>query len=100
MFQGAPWACKRPTYWAHNRSLELIYDALTLRNGKSCIIPNRSADSGLPTDDAEMSNLNATFCSGFFTVYLLFDDAKVVTYPDIKEDFIRYGMRCGVYVVR
>ena len=47
-----------------------------------------------------MSNLNATFCSGFFTVYLLFDDAKVVTYPDIKEDFIRYGMRCGVYVVR
>ena len=33
MFQGAPWACKRPIYWAHNRSLELIYDALTLRNG-------------------------------------------------------------------
>ena len=64
MFQGAPWACKRPIYWAHNRSLELIYDALTLRNGKSCIIQNQPADSGLPTDDAEMSNLNATFCSG------------------------------------
>ena len=64
MFQGAPCTCKRLTYWAHNRSLELIYDALTLRNGISRIIPNQPADSGLPTDDAEMSYLISTFCSG------------------------------------